>query len=158
MRWILAVLFLVTACQSKTAKNQAWRAPSAGSEKVSNAPAPQPKEVFVLVDFGPRRPQEIELGVVNSGIKTCLLSFMAEGKAPTAVSFEGKIDHRGELQLLDFEGSEKPLVDCMKTASATVKLGRGKIGPFKMSIATGPDLIKGSKGMLIAPSEVKKFE
>jgi hypothetical protein len=158
MHWALAVLLLITACQSKPAKKGPSRGPAGDPEKVTKAPAQLKKEVFVLVEYAPRRPEEVELGVLNSGMKACLLAFFNENKAPSFVTFEGKIDYRGELQDLEFEGPEQSLVNCLKTSSNTVRLGRGKTGPFKMSLATGPDLLRGAKSLLISPPELKKFE
>jgi hypothetical protein len=142
-----------TACQSKTAKN---RNPS--SEKVTAAPAGPQVQVFVQVEFSPRRPQELELGILSPGVKACFLTYAGEQKPPTLVTFEGKIDYQGRLDAYKVGSSEAALKTCLMGAAPAVFFGRGRIGEFKLSIATGPDLLKEAKGMLITATETKKFE
>lgn len=159
-RGLLLLLFFGAACQSKPNKNMdKARNPQQVVGKVTNAPqAPRP-EVFVQVEYCPRREHEFELGVVgNEFVKACLTAHFAASRAPSSVSLEGKINYPGGLHNVTVSSPDEEFKKCVMEALPKIKLGRGKVGPFKMGIATAPDLIKGAKGMVLMPPEVKRFE
>jgi hypothetical protein len=145
-KWNFLFALVIAGCGSKPTRGPA-------AEKVTQTPPTPGVEVFIKTDFAPRRVDEVELGALNA-FKSCLLTHAA----PISVGFSGKITFHGRIEQGQVEGVEGALKQCLDAAIPSILLGRGRIGLFKLAIATGPNLLKGAKSRIISHPEVKKFE
>lgn len=155
---LLLLLFSCASCQSKP--TVATPPPVVPSGKVTHSTGSESVvELFSEVAYGPRRITEIDAGLsLNPKIQGCFRSQSGTGQAPVTVTIDGKITYGGEVDEARVRGGDKGLEKCLLEALTTVRLGRGRIGPFKMLLSTERDRLKGGKGLILEPSPVRKFE
>lgn len=155
---IVFLFFFCTSCQSKPTVEAPVQTP-AGKVTPSTSDSSGPLELFSEVAYGPRRMTEIDSGLsLNPKVQDCFRKPSGTVHVPVTVTVDGKITYGGEIEGAQVRGSDPGLEKCLLEALKTVRLGRGRIGPFKMRLSTERDRLKGGKGLILEPAPVRKFE
>ena len=119
-------------------------------------------ELKLQLGYSPRRLEDFQSALLKQPeVQNCLRLEPQVRENTFFVNIEGRIDSRGHILETRVPDGSQSLSKCLETAAQTVKLGRGKTGPFKLKlIRTGTSVPNFAQqpGILLDLRPPKKWE